>query len=559
MAQLWGGRFTKQTDAAVYDFNASIRFDRRFWRQDIRGSLAHVRMLGRQGILTAEETEQITGGLNGILTDLEEGRLEISETYEDIHSFVEATLISRIGDAGKKLHTGRSRNDQVALDMKLYVRDEITELDRLLLTLLEVIQRIMEENSRTCMPGFTHLQKAQPLTVAHHFGAYFEMFRRDRERLSDCRRRMNLCPLGAGALAAAAAVKRYLELSGKPGTVIFYGCPGEEGGSGKAFLAREGLWKKLDAALSWHPSDVNQVETGTNNSSIQVLYRFSGVAAHAAGEPYNGRSALDAVELMNVGVQFLREHMKDDCRIHYAITDAGGVSPNVVQAKAAVLYMVRANKVTDSVALQKRVDDIAKGAALMTGTSFERVFIDGTAELLPNYALEELLYQNMAELGAPQFTEEETAFAAALRETYPHPDLPGIGARADASIAKQVRELTENGAKPLNDFLMPLYHGTLFTPGSTDVGDVSWLTPTAQIHTVTWPDGVPGHSWQVVACGKSSMAHKGMRYAAKALAGAAIDLIEDPDILAAAREEFEEKSASGYVCPIEPGAVPTAL
>ena len=201
MAQLWGGRFTKQTDAAVYDFNASIRFDSRFWRQDIRGSLAHVRMLGRQEILTQEETDRITEGLQGILADLENGTLEISEKYEDIHSFVEATLIDRIGDAGKKLHTGRSRNDQVALDMKLYVRDEISELDSRLLTLLEVIQRVMEENTRTCMPGFTHLQKAQPLTVAHHFGAYFEMFRRDRGRLADIRRRMNTCPLGAGALA----------------------------------------------------------------------------------------------------------------------------------------------------------------------------------------------------------------------------------------------------------------------------------------------------------------------------------------------------------------------
>ena len=178
--------------------------------------------------------------------------------------------------------------------------------------------------------------------------------------------------LGVGSLAAACAVKAWLEKSGRPGTVIFFGCPGEEGGAGKAFMARDGLWKKLDAALCWHPSDVNQVKTGTNNSSIQVLYKFTGKAAHAAGDPYNGRSALDAVELMNVGVQFLREHVTDDCRIHYAITDAGGVSPNVVQAKASVLYMVRANKVADSVKLQARVDDIARGAALMTGTEFER-------------------------------------------------------------------------------------------------------------------------------------------------------------------------------------------
>ena len=366
--------------------------------------------------------------------------------------------------------------------------------------------------------------------------------------------------LGAGSLAAAAAVKRYLERSGKSGTVIFYGCPGEEGGSGKAYMAREGLWKQLDAALSWHPSDVNQVETGTNNSCIQVLYRFSGVAAHAAGDPHNGRSALDAVELMNIGVQFLREHMTDDCRIHYAITDTGGVSPNVVQAKAAVLYMVRANKVADSVALQKRVDDIARGAALMTGTSFERVFIDGTAELLPNYSLERVLYRNMEEIGVPQPTREELTFAAELRKSFP-PDHtpPGMGARADAAIAAEVRKLTENGKAPINAFLMPPYSGTLFTPGSTDVGDVSWLTPTAQINTATWPAGIPGHSWQVVACGKSSQARRAMRYAAKVLAGAAIDLLEDEGLLAAAQSEFAQKAASGYVCPIEEGAVPIAL
>ena len=366
--------------------------------------------------------------------------------------------------------------------------------------------------------------------------------------------------LGAGSLAAAAAVKNYLEQSGRSGTVIFFGCPGEEGGSGKAYLAREGLWKQLDAALSWHPGDVNQVETGTNNSSIQVLYKFSGKAAHAAGDPFNGRSALDAVELMNIGVQFLREHMTDDCRIHYAITDAGGVSPNVVQARAAVLYMVRANKVVDSVALQKRVDDIAKGAALMTGTSFERVFIDGTAELLPNFTLEELLYRNMAEIGVPSYSEEEKAFAAQLKKSFPPArELPGTGARADAAIAAQVRKLTGNGTRPINDFLMPLYHGTLFIPGSTDVGDVSWLTPTAQINTAAWPSGIPGHSWQIVACGKSTMAHKAMLFAAKTLAAAAIDLFEDESLLAAAREEFLSRSASGYVCPIEEGAVPIAL
>ena len=366
--------------------------------------------------------------------------------------------------------------------------------------------------------------------------------------------------LGAGSLAAAAAVKDHLERTGRPGTVIFFGCPGEEGGSGKAFMARDGLWKSLDAALSWHPSDVNQVRTGTNNSCIQVMYRFSGVAAHAAGDPYNGRSALDAVELMNIGVQFLREHTTDDCRIHYAITDAGGISPNVVQARASVLYMVRANRVADSVKLQARVDKIAQGAALMTETEFERIFIDGTAELLPNYSIEKLLHENMELVGPPEYDADDIALAEQLRATYPpENDPPGIGAKCDEKLAQQVRELSGNMTKPLNDFIMPLYSGNVFVAGSTDVGDVSWLTPTSQIDMVTWPAGIPNHSWQVVACGKSGFAQKGMLAAAKVLAATALDLFEKPDKLAQAREEFERRSASGYVCPIEDGAKPVAI
>ena len=365
--------------------------------------------------------------------------------------------------------------------------------------------------------------------------------------------------LGVGSLAAACAVKAWLEKSGGPGTVIFFGCPGEEGGAGKAFMARDGLWKKLDAALCWHPSDVNQVKTGTNNSSIQVLYKFTGKAAHAAGDPYNGRSALDAVELMNVGVQFLREHVTDDCRIHYAITDAGGVSPNVVQAKASVLYMVRANKVADSVKLQARVDDIARGAALMTGTEFERVFIDGTAELLPNFTIEQALYRNLEEIGVPDYSPEDLELAAALKASYPGSGISGVYGMRDPAIAKTVRTLSQDGKKPVNDFIPPLYSTTQFSPGSTDVGDVSWLTPTSQIETVCWPAGVPGHSWQIVACGKSELAHKGMFLAAKVLAGTAVDLLSDGALLARARAEFEERSAGGYVCPIEQDAVPIAL
>ena len=201
MAQLWGGRFTKETDQLVYNFNASISFDKKFYRQDIQGSMAHAKMLTKQGILSAEDGAKIQKGLEEILRDVENGTLQITEEYEDIHSFVEANLIARIGDAGKRLHTGRSRNDQVALDMKLYTREEIHEIDRELTGLLETLLNLMEEHLETYMPGFTHLQKAQPITLAHHLGAYFEMFKRDRGRLHDIYERMNYCPLGSGALA----------------------------------------------------------------------------------------------------------------------------------------------------------------------------------------------------------------------------------------------------------------------------------------------------------------------------------------------------------------------
>lgn len=201
MAQLWGDRFTKETDQLAYQFNASIGFDQRFLKEDIEGSRAHVRMLAKQGIVTEAERDRILQGLEGILADVESGKLSVTEDYEDVHSFVEANLIGRIGDAGKKLHTGRSRNDQVALDMKLYVRSQIGEVDSLLKGLLETLLVLMEEHIDTYMPGFTHMQKAQPTTLAHHLGAYFEMFKRDRGRMADIARRMNTCPLGAGALA----------------------------------------------------------------------------------------------------------------------------------------------------------------------------------------------------------------------------------------------------------------------------------------------------------------------------------------------------------------------
>lgn len=366
--------------------------------------------------------------------------------------------------------------------------------------------------------------------------------------------------LGAAAFGAACAIKNYLKQSGHAGTVIFYGCPGEEGGAAKAFLAREGVWKQLDAAITWHPGDTNEVVTGTCNSCIQVLYKFHGTAAHAAGAPEMGRSALDAVELMNTGVQYLREHMKSDCRIHYAITNAGGDSPNVVQPEAHVLYMVRSVEVEDSIALQERVDKIAEGAALMTETSFERIFVDGTANTVPNSVLEKLMHEKLTEVGVPEYTKEEYDFAEALRAGYKaNALLPGLGAQKDGKIAEQVKLLSDDGKKALNDFVLPFYHGDDFSPGSTDVGDVSWLTPTAQFNTVCEPSYVPGHSWQVVSCAASSIGDKGTLYAARVLALTAIELFEKPELIAAAKAEFAAKTAKGYTCPIPEDAVPYVI
>ena len=365
--------------------------------------------------------------------------------------------------------------------------------------------------------------------------------------------------LGAGSLAAAFAVKNYLETTGKPGTVIFFGCPGEEGGSGKAFMARENEWAKLDAAISWHPGDINMVHSGTNNSSIQVIYRFKGVASHAASAPEDGRSALDAAELMNVGVQFLREHMSSECRVHYAFVDDGGISPNVVQPTAAVLYMVRANKVRDSIKLLARVDKIAQGAALMTETTMERQFIDGTAELVPNYTLEKLMQQNLEDVPQPVYTQAERDFAAELKKTYHTEAMPGVLSDSSDEEKEWLEEKTQNGERALNDFVVPLHSTTAFAAGSTDVGDVSWQTPTVQCYAVTFPSGAPGHSWQNVSCGGGSIGQKGLLYAAKVMADTAIDLFEQPEMLEKAKEEFARRSKGGYVCPIEKGAVPTVV
>lgn len=347
--------------------------------------------------------------------------------------------------------------------------------------------------------------------------------------------------LGTGALGAAIAVKAWLEKTGAPGTVIFYGCPGEEGGSGKAFMARDGIFDGLDAALTWHPSDQTKVRTVLSLANYQILYKFDGIASHAGGKPELGRSALDAVELMNVGVQFLREHIPDSCRIHYAITNTGGFSPNVVQAHAEVLYLIRGVNNAIVADLYDRVNDIAKGAALMTGTKESHQFIKACSNCIPNDAMQRMLQNKMEAIPSPQPTDEEWEYAKKLTlETLSH--VPK--ADPDHPLWWEV------GA----------YEPERQEHGSTDVGDVSWVCPTAQIYTACNARGTPGHSWQFTAQSNTSFAHKMTVYAAKVLSAGAVELLTNPALLEQAKAEHRKRvGKDGYIPPIPKDIRPTSL
>lgn len=364
--------------------------------------------------------------------------------------------------------------------------------------------------------------------------------------------------LGVGSIAAAIAVKNYLEESGESGTVIFYGCPGEEGGSGKAFMAREGVFDCLDAAITWHPGSVNAASNNSSLANIQVKFKFKGVSAHAAGDPYNGRSALDAVELLNVGVQFLREHIIPEARVHYAITNTGGLSPNVVQPVAEVLYLCRAPKNAQAQEIYEWVIDIAKGAALMTHTEMEYEFIKACSNVINNVTLEKALYENLKKVPLPTYTDAELKLAAEYKASAPAvQDLAEKNVDGGAEVQAYIRE---HQGGPINNFIMPYYPSGKAMGGSTDVGDVSWVCPTAQINAATLAADTPGHSWQIVAQGKSSIAHKGMLYAGEVMAATVIDLMKNPKLLEEAKAEHAQRVApTGYVCPIPKGIKPQAI
>lgn len=348
--------------------------------------------------------------------------------------------------------------------------------------------------------------------------------------------------IGTASLGAAIAIKRFLETQKCPGTVILFGCPGEEGGSGKAFMARDGVFDELDAALCWHPDENTGVRVQTSLANCQVLYKFNGKAAHAGAEPHLGRSALDAVELMDIGANYLREHMIDQARVHYAITDAGGFSPNVVQPHAEVLYLIRAPRSAQVKELYERVNDIARGAALMTGTTVEIDFVKACSDTILNDTLQRVLYEKMAQIGVPEITEADETFARELTEKalmeYPKAD----------------------PMHPIHDELLPYTGQIEYECGSTDVGDVSWVCPTVQAKAATWAFGTPCHSWQAVTQGVMPLAHKMTLYIAKSLAAMGAELMVNAELLERAKQEHRRLvGPEGYVCPIPKGVKPRSM
>lgn len=360
--------------------------------------------------------------------------------------------------------------------------------------------------------------------------------------------------LGAGALGAALILRDYLKETGKSGTVRFYGCPGEEYGSGKVFMARDGRFDDLDACMTWHPSDINHVVGSGTLANISAFFIFHGRTAHAAATPHLGRSALDACELMSVGVNYMREHMPSDARIHYAYKNAGGIAPNVVQDYACVHYFVRASKIKDAQALYERVKKVAQGAALMTETELEIQFHEALCDFLPNRTLDAVSQRSLEEIGAPAFDAEDEKLAERFRATFSAEDIESVS-KDIAELGGDPRLIPETDI--LHRGILPYLPVEKCIGGSTDVGDVSYCVPTSQLNIATCALGTPGHSWQLTAQSGSSIADKGTMTAAKAMALAAAKLLDAPKVLEEARCELDQKTGGVYHCPIPPEVGPS--
>jgi aminobenzoyl-glutamate utilization protein B len=348
--------------------------------------------------------------------------------------------------------------------------------------------------------------------------------------------------LGAASLLAATAVKDHLAAHRLAGRVRYYGCPAEEGGSAKGFMVRAGAFADVDIAISWHPAAFTGVNNPVSLACNELEFHFTGRAAHASSAPHQGRSALDAVELMNVGVNYMREHMPSTARIHYAMIDGGGPAPNVVQAKAAVRYLIRARDLPQLHALLKRVEKIAEGAALMTETAVRSRIVSGDANLVGNTPLEQLMHRHIERLGPIPFDDADRAFAAEIQATLSEEDIASSFARFGLKPRRGVA---------LCDTIFPPESGDGSFVGSTDVGTVSWVVPTVQMRSATYAIGTPGHSWQLVAQGKTPAAHKGLAHAAKVMAGTAVELIADPRLIERAKADHRERlDGQPFVNPI---------
>lgn len=354
--------------------------------------------------------------------------------------------------------------------------------------------------------------------------------------------------LGSAAMLAATAVKNWLKETGAPGTVRYYGCPAEEGGAAKAFMVRDGAFQDVDIAITWHPSDIPAIAKGSSLANARIDFTFEGRASHAADSPHLGRSALDAVELMSVGINYMREHMPDEARIHYAIIDGGGISPNVVQAHAKVRYVVRGATTPEMLKLLERVRKVADGAALMTETQVSSQVLSGVSNLVYNAPLGEVMQRNLDRLGPPSFSDEDKAYAARFQATLSEDDI---------RQAYRGNGLVESDRKVLADFVVPADHPAVPFGGSTDVADVSWVVPTVQMCGANYAIGTQLHSWQVVAQGKSEPAVKGMVHAATIMAATAADAICDPELLARAKADLARRiGPEGYVSPLPEDAEP---
>lgn len=355
--------------------------------------------------------------------------------------------------------------------------------------------------------------------------------------------------LGAGCYAAAVALKDYLIKENRDGTVIFFGCPAEEGAGAKQFIARAGYFDNVDFAYTWHPETINEVGSKGSVAIMGANFTFTGVAAHAGAEPHLGRSALDAVELMNVGCNYLREHMIDAARIHYAYSDAGGSAPNVVQSCAVIKYEVRAPKVSQVQELFTRVVDVAKGAALMTGTKMQYEITMAFSDYTANRTLGTVVDQCFRELGAPDWTEADYELAAGFLRTYPRSTMAGIREKLGAYFAPE--ELDKALEKPLDSTVHPFYPKAAgYNSGSTDVGDVGYATPTVMFHVATACLGNVGHSWQNTAFACSDIGMKGMLRAAEVMTLSAIRTMEQPELIRKAKEELIRKNGGKYRCPL---------